>query len=162
LSPGLGGTPAQMSNSKAPLEHIFTSGPLIPAFARRLPQLGCKCRNRTTGCLITDFRCYAVFGNMEGRGESGLSGNARPSSVRVRRDGGWQSGRGCRGDPTPTRPVKRPAKSRSVPRRWTGLVMLVIDRMNGLLPPGSVPWTVAEDECSVGNRLSRDRQAGAP
>ena len=43
-----------------------------------------------------------------------------------------------------------------------GLVMLVIDRMNGLLPPGSVPWTVAEDECSVGNRLSRDRQAGAP
>ena len=43
-----------------------------------------------------------------------------------------------------------------------GLVMLVIDRMSGLLPPGSVPWNVAEDECSVGNRLSRDRQARAP
>jgi iron(III) transport system permease protein len=35
-----------------------------------------------------------------------------------------------------------------------GLVMLLIDRMNRHLPPGSVPWSVTDDERSDRHRLS--------
>src|SRR6201999_1742270 len=37
--------------SKAPLESIFSSGPLIPTFANVPAAMGCECWNRTTSGL---------------------------------------------------------------------------------------------------------------